>query len=120
MVELHARLAIPGGGDGYLNLIHVDDAVRAILAAEMHANPPRTFNVSDGNPAPRREYYDELARLVGASPPRFQAFENREERIRGGSDKRVRNTRMLEELKVELQYPSFREGLAAIINSSEE
>jgi nucleoside-diphosphate-sugar epimerase len=119
--DLLAGKAIPGSGDGYLNLIHVDDAVRVILAAENVASPPRTFNVSDGNPAPRREYYRELARLVSAPEPNFQLTGgSATERTRGGSDKRVSNARMLAELGVDLQYPSFREGLAAIINSSRE
>jgi len=36
--------------EGRLNLIHADDAVRIILAAERLAAPPRLYTVSDGQP----------------------------------------------------------------------
>lgn len=114
--DLLAGVPIPGSGDGYLNLIHVDDAVRAIIAADQRAQLPRTFNVSDGHPAPRREYYQELAQLVDAPAPQFVPEAHTAERTRGGSDQRVQNARIVAELGVQWQYPSFREGLRAILN----
>ena len=64
---------IEAPAQGWLNLIHVDDAARVVLAAEERAPPPRTYVVSDGTPVERREYFAELARLLGAAPPRFVA-----------------------------------------------
>lgn len=103
--------------EGYLNLIHVDDAASAVLAAAAADVPlPRRYLVSDGHPALRGEYYAELARLLHAPPPRFAAPPPGDPRAaRAAADKRISNARMLAELRVALRYPSFREGLAAIV-----
>ena len=116
---IRAGQPIPAPSDGWLNLIHVDDAAPIVLAAEARADLPRTYNVSDGHPAVRREYYEELARLLNAPPPKFvEPDANSPVAARAGGDKRVDNARMRAELGVELRYPSFREGLAAIVDAS--
>jgi nucleoside-diphosphate-sugar epimerase len=107
-------LAVPASG--YLNLIHVDDAAAVVLAAEERARPPRTFLVSDGEPVERREYYAELARLLGIEAPKFVSpTADNPAAVRATADKRVNNARMVAELAVRLTYPSYREGLAAIL-----
>lgn len=107
-------LAVPV--DGYLNLIHVEDAAQTVLAAAERATPPRTFVVSDGHPVVRRAYYEELARLLHAPPPRFcEPAADSAALARSRVDKQVSNARMLRELGVPLKYPSYRAGLAAIV-----
>lgn len=107
---------IPAPSDGYLNLIHVDDIVQAVLAAEQHARAPRRYCIADGHPGQRRDYYTELARLLGAPAPRFvEPPPDSPAAARASADKRISNRRMLDELHVKLCYPSFREGLAAIV-----
>ncbi len=69
MRELLAGAPLPVPAAGYLNLIHVDDAVQVVLAAAERAAGRSLYVVSDGHPVPRREYYDELARLLGAPAP---------------------------------------------------
>jgi nucleoside-diphosphate-sugar epimerase len=106
-------LAVAAGA--VVNLIHVDDAASVVLAAERQARPSATYVVSDGHPVPRREFYRYLAELLRLPPPTFVEPSPREGRSpRGAGNKRVRNHRMLEELHVRLDYPSYREGLAAI------
>jgi nucleoside-diphosphate-sugar epimerase len=101
---------------GLLNLIHVDDAARVVLAADRRAIPPCTYVVSDGCPVERQKYYQELARLLAAPEPRFAAPPPDSPAAgRAVADKRVDNTRMLGELGVRLEFPSYREGLAAIV-----
>lgn len=113
---LRAGEPIPAAPEGWLNLIHVEDAVEAALAAEARADTPRRYVVSDGNPGRRREYYAEMARLCGAPAPRFvDPAEGTAKAARAGADKRVSNRRLLGELGVRLRYPSYREGLAAIV-----
>ena len=98
-----------------VNLIHVEDAAAAVLAAEDHAQPPRTYVVSDGHPVQRREYFSELARLLGLPQPSFRDPLPDQPAGRRGGDKRVNNARMLSELHLTLAYPTYREGLAAAI-----
>jgi nucleoside-diphosphate-sugar epimerase len=98
-----------------VNLIHVEDAARVVLAAEARAQPPRTYVVSDGHPVLRREYLARLAEVLGAPPPVFCDDEPAAPG-RGRGQKRLNNARLLRELGVQLTYPSYREGLAAAVN----
>lgn len=121
--ELTARKPIPVPSTGYLNLIHVEDAATVVVAADEHRRnssvpdvSPQIFCVSDGQPVERREFYDEVARIIGARAPRFVEADPaspRAERSRG--NRRVRNQKMLAELNVKLAYPEYRAGLAAIL-----
>jgi nucleoside-diphosphate-sugar epimerase len=105
--------------NGRLNLIHVDDAATVILAAEAQASVPNLYLVSDGYPVLRRQYCQHVARLVQAPNVRFQEPPpNSPKAQRGATDKRVSNTKMMRELTVKLRYPSYREGLAAIVEGS--
>jgi nucleoside-diphosphate-sugar epimerase len=99
----------------YMNLIHVEDAARAVLATEANAQPPRTYLVSDGHPVERRDYFTEIARQAGLPPPVFRDPLPGEAVGRRGGDKRVSNARMLAELPMEFAYPTYREGLATAV-----
>jgi nucleoside-diphosphate-sugar epimerase len=116
--ELQAGTAIAAPAQGYLNLIHVDDAAAIVLLAEERAMPPALYCVSDGQPVIRAEYYRELAQLVGAPPPRFiDPTPDSPAAQRAASDKRVSNARLLRDLAPTLRYPTYREGLRAIVNA---
>lgn len=106
---------------GFLNLIHVDDAVEAALAAEkIQHDLPRVYLISDGSPVVRGDYYAELARLIGAPPPRFEASPRETPAAaRAAADKRISNARMRAELDFSLRFPSYREGLRAIVTKAE-
>jgi nucleoside-diphosphate-sugar epimerase len=112
---------IPTPVTGYLNLIHVDDAATVVLAAEKSApygSRPRVYCVSDGQPVERGQYYSEVARQIGAPLPRFiEPDQDSRRAARAESNRRVRNERMLAELRVTLAYPDYRAGLAAILPS---
>ncbi len=102
--------------EGHLNLIHVDDAAAVVLAVEARAKPPRTYCVSDGHPVVRREYYGEVARVVGAAQPIFGAARaDAAVSARASTDKRVCNDSLRADLGVSLAYPTYREGLRAIL-----
>jgi nucleoside-diphosphate-sugar epimerase len=112
---------IDAPADGFLNLIHVDDAARIVfeverVTARRSFKSPRVYNVADGKPGIRREYYTELARLVGAPKPVFvDPAVGSPAAERAAADKRISNRRLCEEIGVTFQYPSYREGLAAIV-----
>jgi nucleoside-diphosphate-sugar epimerase len=115
--ELAVGQPIAAPRDGYLNLIHIDDAVEAVLAAErLRVPPPRLYVVSDGQPPLRSDYFAEVARLAGGPPPTFvEPSVDSPSAERAAGDKRVDSARMLAELNLWLRYPSYREGLAAIL-----
>ena len=62
---------IPGDPDKLLNLIHIDDAASAAVAALSIPAPDPIYLVSDDRPVTRREYYSLIAKLLDAPPPRF-------------------------------------------------
>ena len=113
--ELLSGGPLPVAAGEHVNLIHVEDAAAAVLAAEAHAQPPRTFVISDGHPVERREYFAELARQFGLPPPSFREPLPGEAVGRRGGDKRASNARMLAELQMTLAYPTYRQGLAAVV-----
>jgi nucleoside-diphosphate-sugar epimerase len=96
--------------DGWLNLIHVEDGAMAVLAAAEHG-AGATYNVADDEPVRRREFYGEMAQLLGAPPPRFTVTTEK-------TNRRISNRKMREELKIELQYPDYHAGLRQAIGSS--
>jgi nucleoside-diphosphate-sugar epimerase len=116
--QLRSGEPIPAVETGYLNLIHVDDAARIVDRAATVAlsNLPRVYCVSDGCPLIRGEYYREVARRINAPPPKFVVPPADSPRaLRAGSDRRVKNDRMLRELGINVQFPSCRAGLSAIL-----
>jgi nucleoside-diphosphate-sugar epimerase len=116
---LLAGQPIDAPANGYLNLIHVDDAAAIVLLAEAKAPLPRTYVVSDGQPVMRSEYYGELARLLGAPAPQFVAPDpDSPAAQRAASNKRASSRRLVAELAPKLRYPSYRAGLAGIVAES--
>jgi len=88
-----------------INLIHVEDGARAVVAAAERGRPGATYNVADGHPVTRREFYGELARILGTPPPRFEPA------VADRTDRRIGNRRLREELGLDFLYPDYRAGL---------
>lgn len=118
LAKLRAGEPIEAPQTGWLNLTHVEDAAAAVTAAADAASPPPVVCVSDGAPPQRGDYYAEAARLLGAPAPRFvEPPADSPRAARAAADKRVANRLLVESLGVELRYPTYREGLAAILHS---
>lgn len=118
LAKLRAGEAIAAPREGWLNLIHVDDAASAVLAAASVESPPPVVCVSDGSPPQRGDYYAEVARLLRSPEPNFVEPEADSPRAaRAAADKRVANRLLRERLRVSLRYPTYRVGLAAILGS---
>jgi nucleoside-diphosphate-sugar epimerase len=68
---VHARkFPIVGDGGGIWSFCHIDDAAAATVAALERPVPGAVLNVCDDEPAPVRDWLPELARAIGAKPPR--------------------------------------------------
>jgi len=120
--KLRAGEPIAAPRAGWLNLIHVDDAARIVVAADVWAatrepaDGPHVFCISDGSPVQRRDYYAEAARRIGAAAPTFiSPPPDSPVAARAASNRRICNDKMRREFQVPLLYPSYREGLAAIL-----
>jgi nucleoside-diphosphate-sugar epimerase len=116
--DLQAGTPIRAAADNYLNLIHVEDAARIVLLADQRGASPGLYIVADGQPVRRLDFYTELARLTGCSPPRFETPSPEEQALTRGSDKRVSTARLQRELQPTLLFPSYREGLADVVRKS--
>ncbi|NND97311.1 MAG: SDR family oxidoreductase [Pirellulaceae bacterium] len=111
---IHGR-PIQSPQDGYLNLIHVDDAVSVVLASWRQAGR-RLYVVSDNQPVLRGDFYREIARQCHVQPPRFEPPSPAAPvAMRSASNKRVWNRRMKSELVPHLKYPTYREGLRDVL-----
>ena len=121
LAKLQAGEPIAAPSDGWLNLIHVDDGAAIVLAAEAMLKPqagPELFCVSDGHPVVRGDYYREVARRIGADPPQFvEPDPDSPAAARATASRRVSNAKLRAELEYEFLYPSYREGLAAILST---
>ena len=109
---------LTGNPNAWLNLIHVDDAVRAVLAAETRGVLGETSLVCDDQPLLRREYYSALAEAVGAPTPQFEELSvDAPERRR--LNKRCVNHRLRKELSVDLQFPTITSGLRSLAEATQ-
>ena len=109
------RFPLVGDGRGVWSFIHVDDAAAATAAA-IERGSPGVYNIADDEPAPVADWLPELARVLGARPPRrVPAWLGRlatgevgvsmMTRIRGASNAKAR-----QELGWRPRYPSYRDG----------
>jgi len=99
--------------------IHVDDIATALIASMAARNPGRVYNLCDDLAAPPEDVIGLAAEMLGLPMPPSVAFEDAEMSALARSfyaeSKRVKNDRVKSELKVELKYPTYREGLAAML-----
>lgn len=101
------------------NRIHVADIANAVIAGLSGAGAHTVYNVTDDEPAPPQDVIAHAARLLDQPVPPDIAFEDANLTAMGRSFynelKRVRNERMKSDLGVRLRYPTYREGLAALV-----
>jgi len=64
------RYPIVGSGEGRSSFVHVDDAVDATVRALDGAFPSGTYNVTNDEPAPARDWIPAAASAMGAKAPR--------------------------------------------------
>ncbi|NVB84551.1 MAG: NAD-dependent epimerase/dehydratase family protein [Kofleriaceae bacterium] len=101
-------------GQHVTSRIHVDDVVQAVFAAEQRAPHKAKYLLADDAPTTQGEYAKWLAERMGVPmPPYRQMFEPGKARV-AHRNRRIRNTKLKTELGIELKYPSFKEGEAAI------
>lgn len=107
--------------DQVFNRIHVDDIARVVAKAIDTPTEHRIYNVTDDEPAPPEDVIVYAAGLLGIEPPPAVAFEQAGLTGMAASfwaeSKRIRNDRIRKELGADLLYPTYREGLSAILTA---
>ena len=104
------------------NRIHVEDIATALAASMQGRGTHDVYNISDNEPAPPEDVVLYAANLLGLPPPPAIPFATAElspmARSFYGEAKRVCNRRMQDDLGVVLTFPTYREGLAAVVSPS--
>ena len=99
--------------------IHVEDIAGVLEASIARPHPGRAFNVCDDEPAPPQEVVAYAARIMGREAPPEIAFDEANLSPMAKSFyaelKRVSNARIKAELGYGLRYPTYREGLKALL-----
>ncbi len=101
--------------------IHVEDIAQTLRASMARPNPAAAYNLCDDDPAPPADVIAYAAALLGVAPPPLIPFAEAKLSEMGRSfyddNKRVRNDRIKRELGVQLAFPDYRAGLAAILKA---
>jgi nucleoside-diphosphate-sugar epimerase len=110
------RVIKPGHSVGR---IHVDDIVAVLRAAMANPSTGPIFNVADDEPAAQSDVLAYAADLLGVEPPPAVPFGEAELSAMARSfyadRRRVSNQRLKSELGIRLLYPTYREGLRALL-----
>lgn len=120
------RYHLIAGRDPWVGRIHVDDLVSGIVAAALRGADCMVYNMVDRRPHLASEFANLAADLQGfVRPPRISPAEaagrySDAEFRRKTSSKRIRCGRLVDDLRVELRYPSFEHGLPAAVAEDQE
>ncbi len=105
--------------DQVFNRIHVDDIARTVCAAMVGPTMSQVYNVTDDEPAPPQDVVTYAAELLGVAPPPEVPYAEAQlspmARSFYADNKRASNARLHQELGVTLKFPTYREGLRAIL-----
>ncbi|MEM8581453.1 MAG: SDR family oxidoreductase [Pseudomonadota bacterium] len=102
---------------------HVEDIAQVLDASISQPNPGAAYNVCDDDPAPPEDVIAHAATLLNLPIPAAVDYETADmtpmARSFYAESKRVRNDRIKDDLGVALLYPSYREGLAALLQQED-
>jgi nucleoside-diphosphate-sugar epimerase len=99
--------------------IHIDDIAHVLMASIARPRPSAVYDVCDDEPAAAGDVIAHAAGLLGMPPPPLVPLDAAElspmARSFYADSKRVSNALIKAELGVSLRYPTYRDGLAAIL-----
>ncbi len=111
--------ALPGRGDYYLNLIHLEDILSALIRilSTAHSGPGGVYNLSDGAPLLKEELLKSLAKKMGVQCPKFDP-KLKSSRMRGKrqiANRRISNTKFVEATGWSPAYRGALDGYNAFV-----
>ncbi|MCC6863694.1 MAG: SDR family oxidoreductase [Rhodobacteraceae bacterium] len=99
--------------------IHVEDIALVLASSIAHPNVGAIYNLCDDDPAPPEDVIGHAATLLGLPLPPAIPYDQADmtpmARSFYAESKRVQNNRIKSELGISLIYPTYREGLAALL-----
>lgn len=112
------RIDLPGQ---VFSRIHVDDIVAGVVAVLESQPPAGAYNLADDRPSSQNAVIEEACGLLGREPPPLLSLDEAglSPMARGfyAENRRVANGRAKRVLGWRPRYPSFREGLAALLGT---
>jgi nucleoside-diphosphate-sugar epimerase len=101
--------------------IHVDDIAQTLAASMNHPQPGAVYNLCDDDPAPPEDVIAHAAELLGLPLPPAIPYDQADLTPMAHSfyaeSKRVRNDRIKQDLGITLLYPTYRQGLSALLSA---
>ncbi len=105
----------------YFSRIHVDDISYILQQSMDNLYPGEVYNVADDYPSPSDEMVEYACNLLGEPVPELMSWDSSDLSPMATSfykeNKRVSNEKIKKELGVKLGYPSYKEGLEAILKA---
>jgi nucleoside-diphosphate-sugar epimerase len=118
---LLARRGLPVARGGLIGWVHHDDAAAATVAALEHGRPGQAYNIVDDQPATWREVFTTMAAVLGVPRPRnlppwlVRLVAPYVASFAVDTSMRVSNAKARNELGWRPAYPTFREGIEAMV-----
>jgi len=103
--------------------VHVEDIAGIVRASMLSPDPGAVYNVCDDLPAEPAEVTAHAADLLGMEPPPLTSFEEASREMSPMAltfwqeNRKVRNDETKRRLDYAFRYPTYREGLRAILDS---
>lgn len=114
---LRGTPVLQAADDVFTNHIHANDLARACQLAVWRGRTQRSVNVNDDSQMRMADYFDMAAALYGLpTPPRISRLQAQTEMSAMqlsfmSESRRLVNTRMKRELRLQLRYPHVQDGL---------
>ncbi len=110
------RIDLPGQ---VFSRVHVEDIASGVIAAIENDAPPGAYNLADDLPCSQNQVIEHACALMGVEPPPLQALDEAglSDMARGFylENRRVANGKAKRLLGWEPAYPTYREGLATLL-----
>ena len=102
------------------NRIHVVDIARVVMAAMEKPRANRILNLADGSPCEAGDVIRYAAELLEVDPPVPVPFADADlspmARSFYATSRKVDSSRIKQELNIDLLYPDYKSGMAAVLN----
>lgn len=109
----------------WTNRIHADDLVQVCKAAMEQGKDGEVYNVSDGQPGNMADYFNQVADTAGLPRPPLVSPDDTAGQLSSGlrsylaESRRIDNRKMLQDLHIELKYPTLAQGLAHCLSAED-